>query len=175
MKTRAWNSQKSTNNIKSELLNASLNQIVRVRGPGALHPEAVAFYMFERQLFHWNFSLGSRREAFLSQNISSCMWFHIQSCFPPIKTARYSVIIWPSLWFTGPASDLLCEKQNWPLTIEPIENTDKKSQNCSRGFVYKTFGWFELEAVCKHRPSSWCCNTEVILGIQVSDVTYYQT
>ena len=44
------------------------------------------------------------------------------------KTARYSVIIWPSLWFTV--------GQHWPLTIDPIGNTDKKSQRNARGFVY---------------------------------------
>ena len=73
-------------------------------------------------------SLGSRREAFLSQNISrpTCMCsftfnpaFHQNS-----KVFSYNLalplIYWSSLW----------QKQNWPLTIEPIENTDKKSQNC---------------------------------------------
>ena len=85
-------------------------------------------------------------------------------------TARYSVIIWPSLWFTVGQ-----HKQHWPLTIDPIENTDKKSQNWEMpeglcmdlGLVWT---WSCLQA---SRPSSWCCNTEVILGIQVSDVTYY--
>ena len=43
----------------------------------------------------------------------------------------------------------------------------------ARGFVYGPWAGLNLKAVCKHRPSSWCCNTEVKLGIQVSDVTYY--
>ena len=108
--------------------------------------------------YHWTSSLGSRREAFLSQNIRICM-----CSFP--KTARYSVIIWPSLW-----------KQHWPLTIDAIENTDKKSPNWEMPEgLCMDLGWFELEAVCKQRVSSWCCNTEVILGIQVSVVTYYYT
>ena len=31
------------------------------------------------------------------------------------KTARYSVIIWPSLWFTGPPSDLLLANTPWQV------------------------------------------------------------
>ena len=86
------------------------------------------------------------------------------------KTARYSVIIWPSLWFTVKA-ELTTDHRPYRKHWQEI------SELHARGFVYETLDWFELEVVCKHtykcRPSSWCCNTEVILGIQVSDVTYY--
>ena len=66
-------------------------------------------------------SLGSRREAFLSQNISTCLCsftfnpaFHQNSKVFSYNLALPLIYCWP----------------NWPLTIEPIENTDKKSQNC---------------------------------------------
>ena len=79
------------------------------------------------------------------------------------------LIYWSSLWFT------VGQKQNLPLTIDPIENTDKKSQNCMpEGLCMKPWTELNLKLFASiPRPSSWCCNTEVILGIQVSDVTYY--
>ena len=67
-------------------------------------------------------SLGSRREAFLSQStdiltekgvrpfsvkISVLVCVVSHSILLSTKTARYSVIIWPSLWFTSPPSDWL--------------------------------------------------------------------
>ena len=48
-------------------------------------------------------SLGSRREAFLSQKISGLVCVVSHLILLSTKTARYSVIIWPSLWFTVPS------------------------------------------------------------------------
>ena len=67
-------------------------------------------------------ALGSRREAFLSQNIRTCICsftlnpaFHQNSKIFSYNLALPLIYCWP--------------KQHWPLTIDPIENTDKKSQN----------------------------------------------
>ena len=86
-----------------------------LEGPPYFHPcsEHTNFVLF----CTW-FSLGSRREAFLSQNISTCLCsftfnpaFHQNS-----KVFSYNLalplIYWSSLWFT--------EKQNWPKHWQEI-------------------------------------------------------
>ena len=55
----------------------------------------------------WEISLGSRREAIISVKISGLVCVVSHLILLSTKTAGYSVIIWPSLWFTGPPSDLL--------------------------------------------------------------------
>ena len=62
----------------------------------------------------------------------------------------------------------------WPTTALTTDHRPyrKHWQEMPEGLCMD-LGWFELEALCKHRSSSWCCYAEVILGIQVSVVTYY--
>ena len=103
-------------------------------------------------------SLRSRREAFLSQNIRTCMCsFTLRSCLSRCPEQQdNSVIIWPSLWFT--------EKQHWPLTIDPRKHW-QKSQNWEipEGLCMD-LGLVWTLICCKHNdPHPWCCNTEIIL------------
>ena len=69
--------------------------------------------------FEWKdiikYSLGSRREAIISVKISGLVCVVSHLILLSTKTARYSVIIWPSLWFTGPPSDLLLANTPWQV------------------------------------------------------------
>ena len=93
-------------------------------------------------------SLGSRREAFLSQNIRTYMGtcsFTLNPAFHQnSKIFSYNLAL-PLIYCS---TDHRPYRKHW-----------QEIEKCQRVCIW-TLGWFELEAVCKHRPSSWCLGAD---------------